>query len=113
MQIKDAYELGYERGYNCASWQEIPEIGARLDPSVDWNGIDTIEDADDQREAFEMLCGEAESHDRQYTPFEFTAKAFNDEENSEDLWEAFDEGITDGIRAYMATLTFENATEEN
>ena len=39
---------------------------------------------------------------RQYTPFEFTAKMINSasEIDAADMWNAFDEGITDGIDAY-------------
>jgi len=42
---------------------------------------------------------EAESHGRQYSPFEFTASEINtlEEFDSDDAWQAFDDGIAAGI----------------
>jgi hypothetical protein len=42
---------------------------------------------------------EAESNDRQNSPFEFTASEFNKARNSDARWGAFDAGISDGIQA--------------
>ena len=47
----------------------------------------------------QSLAYAGESNDRSYSPLEFTAKEFNDSEDSEALWEAFDAGIADGINA--------------
>ena len=47
----------------------------------------------------QSLAFEAESEDRSFSPFEFRAASYNAARNSETLWEAFDEGIADGIQA--------------
>lgn len=100
MNKRDAYSAGYDRGWNVASWQDMPEIGSRLTPDVDWQGIGTVETVADQIDAWEALCGEAESHGRQFSPFEFTSHAINSSRDPEGYWEAFDEGISAGMRAY-------------
>lgn len=93
---KDAYERGFERGFNCASWQNLPEIGTKL--FLDSEGRITV-DEDNQWGIVTSLAYESESNDRCYSPFEFTASEFNKARNSEARWEAFDAGISDGISA--------------
>jgi hypothetical protein len=93
---KDAYERGFERGFNCASWQDLPEVGAKL--WLDGEGRVTVDEAN-QWDVLQSLAYEGESNDRCYSPFEFTASEFNKARNSEARWEAFDAGISDGISA--------------
>lgn len=63
-------------------------------------------DADNIREAHQSLCFEAESNSRSYSPFEFTAHEFNEnEELSEELWGAFDDGISDAIFTDLESYT--------
>lgn len=50
-------------------------------------------DENDARDAAFAAWAEAEDNSRQYSPFEFTAKAINDMEDSEAAWELFQEGI--------------------
>lgn len=101
--LRDTYLAGYSRGWNVASWQNIPEIGSKLPRSVDYVGLGEIEDSADQADALQMLASESESSDRDFSPFEFTARDLNDREDSEDAWQAFDEGISDGISANVAS----------
>ena len=100
MNKREAYEQGYARGYNGASWQDMPEIGETLPRHVDWIGIGTIETVGEQIEAWEALCGESESHCRDFSPFELTAHEINESRWPDENWEAFNEGIIRGIRAY-------------
>ena len=95
--VQDAYLRGFDRGYNCASWINLPEIGAKV-----WTDSDgyLIVDADNMWDIVGALAGDGESNDRQFSPFEFTASEFNgNEELSEELWDAFDNGINEGINA--------------
>jgi hypothetical protein len=96
---KDAYERGFDRGYTCASWQNLPEVGERF-----WlDGEGRIEvDEDNQWDVVQSLAYEGESNDRQYSPFEFTSSEFNKARNSDARWEAFGAGISDGIAANIA-----------
>ncbi len=93
---QDAYLRGFDRGFNCASWQNLPEPGETF-----WiDGEGRVEaDEDNLWDVVQSLAYAGESNDRSYSPFEFTAKEFNDSEDSEALWEAFDAGIADGINA--------------
>lgn len=101
--LADIYSAGYSRGWNAASWQDIPEIGSVLPRHIDYQGIGRIESESDQADALQMLASEAESGGRDCSPFEFTARDLNDREDSEDAWQAFDEGISDGILANIAS----------
>lgn len=98
-ELSEIYLRGFERGYNAASWQDLPEIGSKLPRHIDYQGIGEIETGQDQADALQMLASESESNGRDFSPFEFTAHELNEREDSEDAWEAFDEGISDGILA--------------
>jgi hypothetical protein len=93
-KAKDAYERGRERGSNIASWQDLPDVGTTVYTDAEGKQVVT---EDNQWDIVQSLAFEAESNDRSFSPFEFTASEFNKARNSETLWEAFDEGITDGI----------------
>lgn len=55
---QDAYLRGFDRGYNCASWQDLPEIGAKLFTESD--GHVTVTE-DNKWDIVQSLAGEAES----------------------------------------------------
>ena len=99
LTIAEAKENGFIRGTNIASWVDIPEIGMKLPNHIDWVGIGEIENEQDQMDAMELMASESESNDRSFTPFEHTAHEINEHENADELWEAFDEGILEGIRS--------------
>lgn len=107
--LDDAYLRGFDRGYSCANNNDLPEIGETIDePDCD---VTLVETSDDREEVLShrAYAGEetgyiplhSTANDRSYSPFEFTAEEFNDadERLSEALWEAFDQGIGDGIAA--------------
>ena len=100
MNKREAGSEGYQRGWNVASWQDMPEIGHRVAKDIDWIGIGIIETVSDQIDAWEGYCYESESNGRDFSPFEFTAHEINESRWPDGAWEAFDEGITRGIRAY-------------
>jgi len=97
--LDDAYLRGFDRGYSCANNNDLPEIGETIDePDCD---VMLVETSDDREEVLSHRAYAGEENDRSYSPFEFTAEEFNDadERLSEALWEAFDQGIGDGIAA--------------
>jgi hypothetical protein len=106
----DAYRTGWNHGHGIAC-HNVPELGATL--WVDAIGRVTV-DADNIREIHEAACFEAESNARSYSPWERIAHAFNEAEESEDLWEAYEAGVADAIAADVATYTDEDygITEE-
>jgi hypothetical protein len=99
MKKSEAYEMGFERGESVASWIDIPELGTEI-KHIDYVGYETVTE-ENFLDVMEMFAFEAESNGREYSPFEFTASEFNKARNSESLWEAFDNGIADGIRKEM------------
>ena len=97
---QDAYLRGFDRGYNCAYWQDLPELGVTV-----WTESDgkIVVDEENQWDVVQDAAFDAEQNSRQFSPFEFTAAEFNSsEDDSEELWDAFDAGIGDGIQANIA-----------
>jgi hypothetical protein len=97
---RDAYRRGYDRGYNVASWQDLPEIGETV--RTDSDGKYTV-DADNLWDTVQAFAYQGEENDRSFSPFEFTAHEFNSARNAEARWEAFNAGISDGISANIET----------
>jgi hypothetical protein len=97
MRKREAYELGLDRGRNVASWVDMPELGTKIPRNIDWVGYDVVT-GENLADVMELYAFASEENGRQYSPFEETASEFNRARNSESLWEAFDRGITDGIR---------------
>ena len=80
---KDAYAMGVDEGYSIA-WScelDLDKVG---------------------EDHFMGECLEAEENGRQYSPFEFTASDFNSSRNPDEVWDAYDEGLSRGIRKYIA-----------
>ena len=50
----------------------------------------------DDYEAYVSECVEVDENSRQYSDFSFIAGDFNREENAEELWESFGDGLIDG-----------------
>ena len=103
MTKKEIYKKGYNRGFYIASLQDCPEIGTKIELD-NFKGV--IKDILDLEEVFEEMCYDAEINDRDFSPFEFTAKELNDLEETEDyeVWEEFEKGITDGINKNILFL---------
>lgn len=95
----EIYDRGFERGYNIASWQDLPEIGTEVKPFEVEDFVGTIETIEDSKEIFISSCFIAEENDRQFSPFEFTANEFNklEEFEAEEAWDIFESAITDGV----------------
>jgi hypothetical protein len=100
MNRRDAYNEGHTRGWNAASWIDMPEIGQSVPPDVDWIGINTVETVADQVDVFVMLCDTAETNSRDHTPFEAFASTINRSRDPENLWDAYDRGVQAGVQAY-------------
>lgn len=118
--LEQAYSLGWRHGHGCAACN-IPAIGDKISPCIDWVGLGDEVDADNIREYHDVLAHAGADNSRQYSPFEFTAHEFNehpseysiredgdDTPSAEACWEAFEEGTTDAIRAELAEFTSED-----
>lgn len=110
--LAKAYKTGWNHGHGIAC-HNVPKLGDKIDPTVDYVGLDKIVTKDNIREYHELLCYAAEQNSRSYTPFEFVAHEFNSYGNdgdvvSEELWEAFDQGLTDSIHADLQEYTDED-----
>jgi hypothetical protein len=72
--LRDAYADGWNAGHGIAC-HNVPDIGAEM--RLESLGRVMV-DAENIREVHESLCFEAESNGRSYSPFEYTAKRFNE-----------------------------------
>ena len=78
MNLKDTYQYGLSVGLGMGNMNY-----------VDYDDFDT----------YFSECLETESnHFRQFGPFEFYAKEFNDKPNSGRYWEEYEKGVAVGIR---------------
>jgi len=95
--LERAYRLGWNHGHGIAC-HNVPSIGDSIDRSIDWVGLGKTVTAENITEYHECLCFAAESGSREYSPFEFTAHEFNESDDANELWEAFESGVSDSIR---------------
>jgi len=72
--LSDAYKSGWNHGHGIAC-HNVPTLGEKL--FSDSLGRVTV-DADNIREVHADNCHAASDNSRSYSPFEFTAKEFND-----------------------------------
>ena len=89
---------------------DIPTIGQVIEKFDLDNFEGTIKTLEDCETVFKDMCYASETNGRQFTPFEFIAKEINDYKgyndidlnayDSEDMWNAFDEGITEAFNDY-------------
>ena len=83
MNKKDSYSIGINNGYNIAEC------------NINDYDLNTIE----LREKFISEMAEYESDGfRQYTPFEFYAKEFNESRYPDSVWDGYDNGVYAGIK---------------
>ena len=100
----EAWREGWTAGYHSAEAMrmELPAYGAEIWTENEGRIIYTPDNAAD---TLATLAHEAEANGRQYSPFEFTAAAFNRSRNPDALWEAYDAGVADGVATYIAAWT--------
>lgn len=101
---ENIYRAGWAHGHGFAC-HNVPKVGETY--WFDHVGKITC-NADNIRELHEVACFAAEENSRQYSPFEMIAHEINDSEYSEELWEAFDSGLSDAIRNDLASYTDED-----
>lgn len=63
------------------------------------------DDIEDFAEELRQLCWDADENFRQYSPFEFFAHELNTATDSEELWEAYDTSICEGVTSFINQLT--------
>lgn len=100
MTFKELYDLGFERGHNCASWVDVPEDGMEIPLDVDWVGYHVVT-SENRWDVMDLLAHASEVHDRCFSPFELTASEINSsfEDDVTEAWHVYEEGITAGIQS--------------
>jgi hypothetical protein len=81
-----AHDYGFDNGYGIA------------DTNINEIDVGSLEKEDLDKFIDDMISFEQDEF-RQYSPFEFFAKDVNElpEFDAEECWEAYDEGVEDGI----------------
>jgi len=98
--LDEVFAEGKRRGLGIGSGVDMPQAGARC--YVDDGSLVEISDTASLQEAMEYQAYNAESHGRDYTPFEFIAEAINERRDSEEAWEQYGKGVTAGIQETIA-----------
>lgn len=117
--LSEAYRMGWDHGHGVAC-HNVPKVGDHIRPWVDTTGLGKFVTVKNVREYHELLCHAACDNARQFSPFELIANTFNNpagftgkpEEDcefvTEELWEAFEQGMADAIAADLAGYTDED-----
>lgn len=101
LRKSDVYSMGFERGQSIA--KHVPWI--EKGPIEDTNaarevGVVEVESLADAEMLFYHWASESESINRDYSPFEWTAKELNDlnEKVEWDVWDVYNEAIQEGFK---------------
>lgn len=93
--LDDIKKEGIARGRAIASWVDMPE--GRKTYFTESDGRVTVMSVAEAEIVMCDLASTSESTNRDYSPFEVTAHAINEREDSEEAWQQFDAGISEGI----------------
>ena len=105
--LERAYLMGRNHGHGIAC-HNVPSIGDSICRSIDWIGLGKTVTEENVAEYHEALCFAAESSSREFSPFEFVAHDLNESEDSEDLWVAFESGVSDSIHSDLKGYSVED-----
>jgi hypothetical protein len=103
--LERAYRLGWNHGHGIAC-HNVPSIGDAIDRSIDWIGLGKTVTPENIAEYHECICYAAEINSREYSPFEFIAHEFNESDDANELWEAFESGVADSIRNDLKSYSY-------
>jgi hypothetical protein len=103
--LERAYRLGWDHGHGIAC-HNVPSIGDSICRSVDYVGLGKTVTVDNIAEYHEALCFAAESNSREFSPFEFIAHEFNESDDANELWGAFESGVADSIRNDLKSYSY-------
>jgi hypothetical protein len=96
---REARKMGWDTGVEIAS--EAENFVSGFDEFAEQHGGQVT--ADQESELLDFLAGQAASHEsenlRQFSPFEFTAREFNESRDPDGVWEAYEDGVFKGARA--------------
>lgn len=102
-EIEEIYDEGYEVGMDLSQNQELPAVGEGV-------FLDAREDCEEQ---FLENMKDAEENYRTISPFEFFSKELNErEDDSDEAWEAYEEGFWKGVEDYINSVTYWPIVEE-
>jgi hypothetical protein len=101
--VAEVFAIGMEHGrslydHNIRDVKDYHEV---RDGEIDMDDFDLSEFEDNVR----TVCWEADEGYRQYSPFEFFCKALNEDENADELWESYEQGINEGVEDELTNLT--------
>ena len=99
-ELKDIYNMGFHHGKELVQYN-IHDVEITADTSIE-----------EFEELIVTLAYDADEGYRCYSPFEFTAYRFNQASNSEECWEQYDTGISDGICKAVSELLTEEFLAE-
>jgi hypothetical protein len=101
---RDAYSAGFQHGHGIAC-HNVPTLGETV-WTEDMGRV--VVTAENIREIHLSECYAAENNSRSFSPFEFIAHDLNESQDSEALWTAFEQGVSDAILHDLSGYTDED-----
>lgn len=97
---EEVYAMGFSRGQEIARHVPYLEKGPLDSNTARELGITDVESLADVEMVFYHHAGESESCNRDYSPFEFTAKELNDleQEVEWEVWDVYNDAIQEGFK---------------
>jgi len=97
MNKRQAYLMGRETGNGIAEHNYHDFIN-ETDEVIDFISTNLYQD-DEPVYQFQCLVSQIESeHYRQFSPFEFTAQAFNESKYPDEVWAEYERGVWNGTK---------------
>jgi len=97
MNKRQAYLMGRETGNGIAEHNFYDFIN-ETDEVIDFISTNLYQD-DEPVYQFQCLVSQIESeHYRQFSPFEFTAKEFNENKYPDEVWTEYERGVFNGAK---------------
>lgn len=93
---RSCYKCGRDRGFEFLRFA-IEEARVDCGTQDGDDEDDDMVDEDSYHDTWVSVAYDCEEINRQYSPWEFVAHAINRHEESEGGWEAYDEGIYEGM----------------
>lgn len=107
VNVSRAYDIGWNSGHGIAC-HCVPKIGDAIDRTIDWIGLGRFVTEENAKDYHEILCHAGELNSREYSPFDMIAKEFNESEDQEEFWEAYENGVRDSIANDLSKYDLED-----
>lgn len=105
MDKRSAYLIGRNTGNGIAE-TNFDDFIRKTDDVIEFLKENLYQD-DDPVYQFQCMVSHIENESRCFSPFEFTAKEFNESHDPDSMWEEYDRGVWNGAKQTLYRLNKE------